>query len=169
MPSVQKKGSYQKHRKKKKRMQWKAVVLPFKNKPWWRHFEGPQKLDETTRNGTWFPFCHKEEHVKSRATSVAYPRVNPHKGVMWGKTIQWFPKWGPGTSRNSIPQGTCQKCNSQAPPQIYWIRTLEVRTRNLYFKKPSRWFWHIVKFENRWPSLFTDFKSRKKYLKEKNI
>lgn len=44
----------------------------------------------------------------------------------------------------------CHKYKVFSTIRDHWIKTLEVRPRNVYFNKLLGWFWCKLKFENHW-------------------
>lgn len=62
---------------------------------------------------------------------------------------RWFPKCGPWPSSTSIPWNWWDAQILQ--PQTYWTEFRDQAT-DLWFNKPSRWFWGKLKFEILWPN-----------------
>lgn len=64
---------------------------------------------------------------------------------------KWFSECGLWTSsRVSI-----------SPAPAYWMSASEGGSSTLHFSKPSRWFWSLTEFENRWHGLL--FSKKRKW------
>lgn len=125
--------------------------------------QGRKKLQEG-KGGQWqlmMPGCQRRERSKQKQLDLAITQRwwrEIHIALGWrgnrrrnrGNIYQCYQKHATQISSIRRIWDFARNPNSWALPRPTESEILRMQPGNLFFNKPSRWFWHRLKFENHW-------------------